>query len=134
MSTTTDQISAAMSSLWPLVRQQQDEYLAENGCYYQLLWTHETPPAVPVPPDNLDETPTYEQPADVVGLPPVMRSRIRIDTYGKPDGWTLTMQAMIDGQLWECRIDCGVDAGRSRPWAVVVEPPTSPVVIAEVQS
>ena len=125
MTATTDQISAAMSALWPLVRQQQDAYLAENGCYYQLLWTHEEPPAAPEAPDNLDETPTYEQPAEIVGLPHVMRSRIRIDTYGKPDGWTLTMQAIIGGDLWECCVDCGVDTNRSRPWAVVVEPPAS---------
>jgi hypothetical protein len=125
MTATTEQISAAMSSLWPLVQRQQETYLSANGCYYQLLWTHEEPPAAPEPPDNLDETPTYEQPAEIVGLPPVMRSRIRIDTYGKPDGWTLTMQAMIGGQLWECCVDCGVDASRSRPWAVVVEPPAA---------
>lgn len=126
MSATTDQISAAMSSLWPLVQRQQETYLSANGCYYQLLWTHATPPTAPTPPDNLDKTPTYEQPADVVGLPAVMRSRIRIDTYGKPDGWTLTMQAIIEGELWECCVDCGVDSSRSRPWAVVVEPPPSP--------
>jgi hypothetical protein len=128
MSATTDQINATVSSLWPLVQRQQEAYLSANGCYCQMLWTHETPPTADTPPDNLDETPTYEQRANVVGLPPMMRARIRIDTYGKPDGWTLTMQAMIDGVLWERCIDCGVDASRSRPWSVVVPPPPAAVV------
>jgi hypothetical protein len=52
-------------------------------------------------------------------------------TYGKPDGWTLTMQAIIEGELWECCVDCGVDASRSRPWAVVVEPPASGGLVVE---
>jgi hypothetical protein len=41
---------------------------------------------------------------------------MRIDTYGKPDGWTLTLQAQIEGSLWQRSIDCGTDSSRSKPW------------------
>jgi hypothetical protein len=41
---------------------------------------------------------------------------MRIDTYGKPDGWTMTLQTTIDGGLWERAIDSGTDPSRSSDW------------------
>jgi len=41
---------------------------------------------------------------------------VKIDTYGKPDGWTMTLQATIDGGLWERAIDNGTDPSRSSDW------------------
>jgi hypothetical protein len=117
MSQTTDQIDALVSALWVGVVAQQDGYYAANGAFYQMLWTHSEPPSEPSAPDNLDARPT-DQPASLIqGLPATMRSRMRIDTYGKPDGWTLTLQAQIDGNLWQRSIDCGTDPRRSKPWA-----------------
>jgi hypothetical protein len=122
MSVTSDQIDAVFSVLWPGVVAQQNAYHAANGAYYQILWTHSEPPSEPIAPDSLDDRPTDQPASAVQGLPPLMRSRIRIDTYGSPDGWTLTLEAMIDGQTWSRSIDCGVDPSRSMPWMVVTPP------------
>jgi hypothetical protein len=132
MSQATGQIDAVFAALWPGVVAQQAGYYAANQAYYQMLWTHSEPPASATAPDNLTARPTDQPASPIQGLPATMRSRMRIDTYGKPDGWTVTMQSMIGGELWERCIDSGVDARRSRPWAVVVEPPAPPVVIATV--
>lgn len=119
MSQTTDQIDAVVSALWPGVVAQQDSYRASHGGYYQLLWTHSQPPSQPTPPDELDERPTDQPASPIQGLPATMRSRMRIDTYGQPDGWTMTLEASIDGEVWQRSIDCGVDPSRSSPWALM---------------
>ena len=65
---------------------------------------------------------TVDQPASPIqGLPATMRSRMRIDTYGKPDGWTVTLQASIDGELWQRSIDCGTDSSRNAEWQAVTD-------------
>lgn len=118
MSATTDQIDAVLGMLWPAVVGQQDAYYAQHGCYYQMLWTHSQIPSAPAAPDNLDARPTDQPPHPVADLPPTMRSRFKIDTYGKPDGWSLTLQTK-DGELVFHRIvDCGVDSSRNVPWTV----------------
>jgi hypothetical protein len=117
MSQTTDQIDAVVAALWPGVVAQQDAYHADNGAYYQMLWTHSEPPSAATAPDSLDKRPTDQPASPIQGLPATMRSRMRIDTYGKPDGWTLTLQAQIDGSLWQRSIDCGTDPSRAQPWA-----------------
>jgi len=117
MSQTTEQIDAVASALWGGVVAQQDDYYAANGAYYQMLWTHSEPPSAATAPDSLDDRPTDQPASPIQGLPATMRSRMRIDTYGKPDGWTLTLQASIDGQVWSRSIDCGTDPSRSTPWA-----------------
>ena len=119
MSQTTDQIDAVVAALWDGVVAQQQGYCNANGVYYQMLWTHREPPASSKAPDNLDESPTAQVAATIQGLPAIMRSRMRIDTYGKPDGWTMTLQASIDGEVWQRSIDCGVDPSRSAAWAVL---------------
>jgi len=115
----TEQIDATLVALLPFVSQQQEDYFAEHGVYYQMLWTHSIPPAGPTAPDNLSALPVGQIPAPVLGLPATMRSRMRIDTYGKPDGWTMTLQAVIDGEVWQRSIDCGTDPSRNAAWAVV---------------
>ena len=117
MSQTTDQIDAVVSALWPGVVAQQDAYHAANGAYYQMLWTHSEPPSVATAPDSLDDRPTDQPASPIQGLPATMRSRMRIDTYGQPAGWTLTLEASIDGEVWGRSIDCGTDDSRSSPWA-----------------
>jgi hypothetical protein len=117
MSQTTDQIDAVASALWAGVVAQQNGYFAANGAYYQMLWTHSEPPSAPTAPDNLDERPTDQPASPIQGLPATMRSRMRIDTYGKPDGWTMTLQASIDGEAWQRSVDCGTDASRNAEWA-----------------
>jgi len=119
----TEQIDTTLAALLPSATAQQDAYFAEHGVYYQMLWTHTAPPAEPTAPDNLSGLPVGQIPAPVLGLPATMRSRMRIDTYGKPDGWTMTLQAEIDGEVWQRSIDCGTDASRNAAWAV---PPPSP--------
>jgi hypothetical protein len=116
---TTDQIDAVSSALWAGVVAQQDAYHAANGAYYQMLWTHSEPPAAATAPDSLDDRPTDQPASPIQGLPATMRSRMRIDTYGKPDGWTVTLQSEIDGEVWQRSIDCGTDASRSVAWAVL---------------
>lgn len=123
MSATTDQIDAVVSALWPGVVAQQAGYYEVNGGYYQMLWTHSEPPSAATAPDNLEERPTDQPASPVQGLPATMRSRMRIDTYGKPDGWTMTLQASIDGQVWQRSIDCGVETGRSSGWEILTPPP-----------
>ena len=114
------QIDATLAALLPAVAQQQDGYFATNGVYYQMLWTHAEPPTEPAAPDNLSALPVGQIPAPVLGLPATMRSRMRIDTYGKPDGWTMTLQAEIDGEVWQRSVDCGTDPSRNAAWAVVL--------------
>ena len=122
MSQTTDQIDAVLVALWPGVVAQQDSYCAANGAYYQMLWTHSGPPSAATAPDRLGDRPTDQPASPIQGLPATMRSRMRIDTYGKPDGWTLTLQAIIDGVTWIRCIDCGVDASRNASWHVAETP------------
>ena len=122
MNATTDQIDAVVSALWPGVVAQQNAYYVTHGEYYQLLWTHSEPPSQSTPPDSLDERPTDQPASPIQGLPATMRSRMRIDTYGKPDGWTMTIEASIDGEVWRRSIDCGVDPSRSFPWALMPQP------------
>ena len=117
MSATTDQIDAVASALWPGVVAQQNAYHAANGAYYQMLWTHSEPPGAATAPDSLDQRPTDQPASPIQGLPATMRSRMRIDTYGKPDGWTVTLEAIVDGVLWTKSIDCGVDASRNAGWS-----------------
>jgi len=123
MNETTQQIDAVVSALWPGVVAQQENYFAANAAYYQMLWTHSEPPSQPTAPDSLDNRPTDQPAAPIQGLPESMRSRMRIDTYGKPDGWAMTLQAMIDGEVWMRSIDSGVDPSRNAAWAVVQPPP-----------
>jgi hypothetical protein len=123
MSQTTNEIDAVLSFLWPGVAEQQNGYHAANGVYYQMLWTHSEPPAAATAPDSLEERPTDQPASPIQGLPAVMRSRMRIDTYGKPDGWTMTLEAVIDGKVWQRSIDCGVDPSRSSEWAALPPAP-----------
>ena len=129
MSQATDQIDATVAVLLPGVVAQQAAYHAANGGFYQMLWTHSEPPAAATAPDSLEERPTDQPASPIQGLPAVMRSRMRIDTYGKPDGWTITLEAVIDGEVWQRSIDCGVNPSRSAAWTVPSSPPesTSPV-------
>lgn len=119
MSQTTDQIDAVVSALWAGVVAQQDGYYETHGAYYQLLWTHAQPPSDSTSPDNLGERPTDQPASPIQGLPGSMRSRMRIDTYGEPSGWTMTLEAVIDGKTWSRSVDCGVDESRSQPWHAV---------------
>jgi hypothetical protein len=119
----TDQIDAVSSALWAGVVAQQAAYHAANGAYYQMLWTHSEPPAAATAPDSLSDRPTDQPASPIQGLPATMRSRMRIDTYGKPDGWTVTLQASIDGEVWQRSIDCGTDPSRNAAWAVLPPAP-----------
>lgn len=112
------QIDETLTALMPGVRQQQDGYFAQHGVYYQVLWTHSAPPEQPTAPDNLAALPVGQDPATVSGLPSLMRSRMRIDTYGQPDGWMMTLEASVDGVVWRRVIDCGVAPERSSEWSV----------------
>ena len=123
MSQITDQIDAVAAALWPGVVAQQAGYYEANGGYYQMLWTHNEPPSAATAPDNLDDRPTDQPASPIQGLPATMRSRMRIDTYGKPDGWTMTLQASIGGVVWQRSIDCGVDPSRSSAWATLPPAP-----------
>jgi hypothetical protein len=123
MSQTTDQIDAVASALFSGVAAQQAAYYATHGAYYQMLWTHSEPPATATAPDSLDERPTDQPASPIQGVPATMRSRLRIDTYGKPDGWAITLEAMIDGKVWRRSIDCGVDPSRSSGWAALPPAP-----------
>lgn len=119
MSQTTEQIDAVLATLWPGVVAQQDAYFASSGSYYQMLWTHSAPPSEMTAPDNLHARPTDQPGVPVSGLPAAMRSRMRIDTYGQPAGWTMTLEANIGSKLWAKSVDCGVDQSRSAVWAEV---------------
>jgi hypothetical protein len=123
MSQATDQIDAVASALWAGVVAQQDGYFAANGAYYQMLWTHSEPPSEATAPDSLEDRPTDQPASPIQGLPATMRSRMRIDTYGKPDGWTATLQASIDGEVCQRSIDCGTDPSRNAAWAVLPPAP-----------
>ena len=116
MSQTTDQIDETVAALWPGVTAQQNAYIAASDGFYQMLWTHDEPPAAATAPDSLGDRPTDQPASPIQGLPETMRSRMRIDTYGQPAGWTMTLEAVIDGDVWHRSIDCGVDGSRSSAW------------------
>ena len=122
MSQTTDKIDAVVSALWAGVVAQQDAYHATHGAYYQLLWTHAEPPSEATVPDSLADRPTDQPASPIQGLPATMRSRMRIDTYGQPAGWTMTLEAIIDSALWSRSVDCGVDPSRSANWRELETP------------
>jgi len=126
MSQTTDQIDGTVAALWPGVNAQQNAYNAANGGFYQMLWTHDDPPSAMAAPDALGDRPTDQPASAIQGLPPAMRSRMRIDTYGQPAGWTMTLEAVIDGDVWQRSIDCGVDGSRSSAWAMLPVAPSLP--------
>lgn len=117
------QIDAALEALLPGVHAQQEAYISAHGVYYQVLWTHTVAPSEPTAPDNLAALPIGQDPATVSGLPALMRSRMRIDTYGKPDGWMMTLEASVDGVVWRRVIDCGVTPNRSSDWQPSTLPP-----------
>ena len=117
MSLTTDQIDAVVDALWTGVIAQQDAFHSASSAYYQMLWTHSHPPSAATAPDSLEDRPTDQPASPIQGLPETMRSRMRIDTYGQPAGWTLRLEASIDGEVWSRSIDCGTDDSRSAPWA-----------------
>lgn len=119
MSATTDQIDAVVAALWNGVMAQQRAYHAAHGAYYQMLWTHREPPAAMEAADNIAERPTDQPASPIQGLPAAMRSRMRIDTYGQPAGWTMTLEAMIGRSVWTRSIDCGVDDTRSVNWTMI---------------
>lgn len=123
MSQATNQIEAVASALWAGVVAQQQAYHDATGAYYQMLWTHAAAPSETVAADNLSARPTDQPASPIKGLPATMRSRMRIDTYGQPAGWTMTLQAFIDGEVWQRSIDCGTDPSRSSGWAAL---PTMP--------
>ena len=116
MNQTIADIEAVLSVLWPGVVAQQNGYYASAGCYYQMLWTHSEAPSEYAAPDNIQARPTDQGAAQMSGLPPAMRSRFKIDTYGKPDGWVMTLETVIDGVTWTKCMDCGVDASRNASW------------------
>ena len=124
MSEATNQIDAVVSALWAGVLAQQQAYNDATGTYYQMLWTHVAAPSEAVAADNLAARPTDQPASPIQGLPAMMRSRMRIDTYGQPAGWTMTLQTSIGGEVWQRSIDCGTDASRSSAWAALPALPT----------
>ena len=102
MSAATDQIDAMVEGLWEGISTQQAQYLAANGVFCQVRWTHSSPPSSLVAQDSLSGAPT----AALGWLPPDMRCRLSIDTYGQPDGWTLRLEASVSGAVWQKSIDC----------------------------
>jgi hypothetical protein len=123
MNSTTDEIDAVADALWPGVVAQQNAFLASEGEFCQMLWTHSQPPSSPAPPDNLAARPT-DQPASPLQSPPsLMRGRMKIDTYGKPDGWVMTLEAAVEGVIWRRVVDCGTNASRNEAWHAVALPP-----------
>lgn len=112
------QIDATLTALLPSVHSQQDAYLSQHGVYYQILWTHSTVPSELTAPDNLAALPVGQDPETVSGLPPLMRSRMRIDTYGQPNGWMMTLEASVDWTVWRRVIDCGATPGRNTGWQI----------------
>lgn len=121
----TADIDDALRELWPIVVTQQNQYFAQHGRYCQVLWTHSQAPVAPTAPDNLDARPYYQDPQSIYGLPPLMRSRMRIDQYGpadgKPHGWVMHLETTENGSVMSQSVDCGV-----RPELTVVWHPASP--------
>lgn len=116
MSATSEQIDAVVEELWAGVVSQQEAYRSATGAYYQLLWTHVSPPSSSKAPDNLASRPTDQAAFPISGLPETMRSRMRINTYGKPDGWVMVLEYADEGVVFSRSIDCGHDASRSAAW------------------
>jgi hypothetical protein len=122
MNETTQQIDAVLDALWASVVAQQDAYRSTHGSYYQMLWTHSEPPSGMASPDALAVRPTDQPGEPIAGFPTQTRSRMRIDTYGTPAGWVMTLEASINGTLWSRAIDCGVDESRSYGWTLQESP------------
>lgn len=109
MSAATDQIDAMVSGLWTDVSSQQAQHFAANGVYCQVPWTHSLPPSAVVSQDSLAQV----FPEVLRWLPADMRCRLSIDTYGKPDGWTMRLEATVSGQVFQKSVDCN---GAASEW------------------
>jgi hypothetical protein len=112
MSAATDQIDAMVNGLWQAISMQQSQHIATNDVYCQVPWTHSSPPSSLVAQDSLSSAP----PVALGWLPAKMRCRLSVDTYGKPDGWTLRLEASVSGVVWQKFIDCN---GTGSAWEQV---------------
>ena len=114
----TPAIDGMIADLWPNLAAAQDAHHAAHGVYFQCLWTHEAAPDTDAAPDLQGITPAGQAEVPTDWLPQLIRARLSVDTYGQPDGWTLTAQAIVDGQTVLRRCDCGIDGTRSCEWQV----------------
>jgi hypothetical protein len=135
MSALTDSIDAAIESKWRiLITATQDDHLANNGIYAQMLWSHASAPedGSEVLPDNLEDKPSDQAEgwADVLDISASnMTARARVDTYNSPTGkgYVLTVQAREVGVLMQRSINfAGPLSDRNQAWASVDASPTMP--------
>lgn len=102
----------------------QYSYYVTNGRYYQALQSHTSAPDVPTVPDGINSSPT-DQPEDLAlfwdvyaALPDQLAWAFRIDTYSGPDGdgYVVTIETVIDGNLWTRSVNYGPDTWRASDW------------------
>jgi hypothetical protein len=121
---------AQINVMLPRLANFQTQYHFVNGRYYQALTSHSTAPAVPTVPDEINASPT-DQAEDLAlfweafaSLPAELAWGFRIDTYSGPDGdgYVLTVETMINDQVWMRSINYGPETYRTEDWYTVPAP------------
>tara|TARA_R110000751_G_scaffold289780_1_gene396063 strand:- start:250 stop:651 length:402 start_codon:yes stop_codon:yes gene_type:complete len=123
------QIDSGIDTYLPIIVQLEEKHLAENGEYWQGLFTHSNPPIneSSEAPDQLGKSPTDQESSwnDIAGgtIPAEMLSRIRIDTYVSPSGqgFVVIAEKIIDGKTYSKSYNVGPELERSTEWIVISE-------------
>lgn len=129
MMPTREQITGAVdvrvTELMDWIAAQQDAYLAANGRYASLGWSHSADPqdGVTTPADRLEfQLPHQSETWTNFGYPiqePVCNAAI--DEYVMPGGsrgWVLGLSLIVSGETWRKAIDYG-DNGFGFDWRQV---------------
>ena len=114
-------IDQRFASEWSRIAAGQTTYFEARGRFFQGLVTHSEVPAADAAPDRAADHPTDQAESwlDMGGLPPLMRSRLRIDIYEGPrgHGYTVMLEARVaDGTAWSRRRNVGAETEREYGW------------------
>lgn len=125
-------IESRLTSRLADIAQKQSAFFVEHGRYWQGLETSSAAPAdgVDVTPDRVDSRADGESKSwqDMGGLPPMLGSQLRVDTYDGPQGkgYVFVARIRVAGQLHERRWNFGPDMTQEADWRLVDERLTIP--------
>lgn len=119
MDETQQNIITWLEGVWSDLVTKQNDYFLKNKYYWQAPDTHKEPPATPTTPDNLnskvtqyknESTDSWKKQFISVNdpiesqLPASLRIDVR-EEAGAVKGWSATVTANIDEEIWSCTRD-----------------------------
>jgi hypothetical protein len=135
---TLNQIRTAIDNFvdnrWPTIVARQENYRTNQGRYWQGLKTHLVAPAHTSSTDGSKVGDLLDQSPDDQGefstwlnvfpewLSDLLPALIKVDVYDGPQGqgWTLTVEATHNGNLWRRVVNVGPESYRAKAWTQVV--------------